>query len=366
MSKILYIEDEITKNIATIKTFFKTLMKGNEKVLKRLTEIEENNALNNADNIIDACKEISKLEICYSFPEAIKKITNESHKYELFIIDRNLYSRKYHAEIPNILEILKESGIGDAQSIVDGHMEREGDILAFLLFIKNHDNLCKIFFLTAHPYIPEGIHKLDHFIDTKQFSIERVIIKGSEAEGKIIKAINDSESMNIENQYLLQCSILRFELGEEMVDKFIDMIRYHSSDKRSEFLFLLRNLCENILHSLAFGMGEYNADYWNSEKTQLLKIMQFINGRYYQGKVVEGSGLPAYNLKKNISYNSIIRNALASIYDITSECGVHSLSKGVNISNANIANISIYTMQSLLAQICEVIVWYDKAMEIIQ
>lgn len=150
------------------------------------------------------------------------------------------------------------------------------------------------------------------------------------------------------------------------IDSYAYMLKHFDSDKRKEFVFYLRNLLDNILNSVAYQMGEFNAEYWKSQgRNKQLHIGPFIKGFQPKGKT-DFVGLDAFDKKNDIGYNSIVKNACLSIFAITSDCGVHELSKAINIESLNTQSMSVYTMNSLLNQICDVIIWYDNALTIIE
>lgn len=103
---------------------------------------------------------------------------------------------------------------------------------------------------------------------------------------------------------------------------------------------------DNILHQIAYSMDDPKAEYWNPKNREQLQIKPFIKGisrwdeKSKSKKFI--AGLPAYNEKHNIGYSSIIRNACLSIFEITSDCGIHELSKAIDISSLGLSDISIY------------------------
>jgi hypothetical protein len=148
------------------------------------------------------------------------------------------------------------------------------------------------------------------------------------------------------------------------------MVKFFNTDNRRAYVFYQRKLIDNLLHHIAFEMGEPKAEYWNPRNKKQLKIKPFIKGIGYwdndEKAYVFTWGLPAYEEKHHIGYNSIVSNACLSVFEICSDCGVHDISKAIDLESLNTDSLSIYTMQSLLNQICDVICWYDKALELIK
>jgi hypothetical protein len=267
---------------------------------------------------------------------------------------------------------LNTTRISNPEDKVAAFYEREGDLLFLILLTLDPSYKDKIFFLTANTKdeIRSSV-ELETIIDLIHFSSKRIVEKGQEAEHEISKAIADLPRFVIQNRYKAQIEIIRNNLSienEDDVNQFVDMIRYLETGKQKEFVFYMRKLLDNILHHLAFMMGEPEADYWNNKSKSQLQIKSFIKG-FFKKDLKGGQsyqGLPAYEEKHHIGYNSIIRNACISIFEITSDCGVHELSKSVNIESLGISDLSSYTVQSLLNQFCDVIVWYGKAISIMK
>lgn len=367
MSKILYIEDELTKNIASLQKLFAPILK-DSKVNKKLKEIETSEPIYPED-IIDACSKIPSLNICFTFPAALELIINHHQEYELFIIDRNLSTYQYSDDLEQMISALTCIGISNAEEKVIEYHEREGDLLLRILQKLNPANIDKVYFLTANTKDAiRGSDVLD-MIDEACNRKDWIIEKGTEAESIITKAIADVSGFAIQNRYKEQCTILRKHLSETDLDQFIKMVKHYEVGMIKEFIFYLRKLLDDLLHDIAFNIAEPGAEYWNPKNKTQLQIKPFIKGIYRLNKFTKEnelfSGLPAYDRKHRIGYNSIIRNACLSVFEITSDCGIHELSHAVNIESLGTANISHHTKVTLLNQICDIIVWYDLAIGII-
>jgi len=360
MPKILYIEDELTKNIATIKKFFAPILK-DKRIKKELDELESSDRVF-PDDIIGACSYSSELEIAYTFPLALERIITNHKFYDFILIDRNLSVYQYSYELEQILFRLSELGLDyDADRLLGFH-EREGDLLLLVLLRLNPEYKNKVYYLTANTKDDLRISsEMQTTLDLDGFKKDHIIEKGSLAEGTISTILADMDSFRIQNNYRRQCDILRNRLHEDDVNEFVAMIKHHKKDSRKEFIFYLRKLLDNLLHDIAFNMGEPDAEYWNPKSKKQLQVKPFIKGFRSGTSFV---GLPAYDEKNRIGYNSIIRNACLSIFEICSDCGVHELSKAIDIESLGTESLSAYTMRSLQNQICDVICWYDKALGI--
>ena len=360
MSKILYVEDELTKNIATIKKFFLPILKS-KKIINQLNELENQSPIY-AEDIVSICNKASELDICYEFPIALNKVVHNHQDYDLIIIDRNLSNYDYSEDLDEVIEDITKAGLSDPEGKATQYHEREGDLLLLILLRLNPGYKDKIYFLTANTKDSiRSSNELETLIDVNKFSLERILEKGTDAENVIGDIILDLPSFSIQNRYREQCDILRKQLSEDEVKQFTDMIRYYEKNHLKEYVFFLRKLLDNILHHVAFSMAEPGADYWNKRNRKQLQIKPFIKG--FKNDSGQWQGLPEYDRIHHIGYNSIILNACLSIFEITSDCGVHELSKIIDIESLGTANLSRHTRMTLLSQICDVVLWYDRVMD---
>lgn len=366
MSKILYVEDELTKNIATIKKFFLPILKS-RKIINQLNELENQSPIY-AEDIVSICNKASELDICYEFPIALNKVINNHQDYDLIIIDRNLSVYDYSDDLNEITENLTKVGLPYPEEKATEYHEREGDLLLLLLLRQNPGYKEKIYILTANTKDSiRNSSELDAIINVSKFSRDRILEKGTEAENVIGNIIQDLPAFSIQNKYRAQCDVLRKHLSEDDVKLFIDMINHYEINNLKEYVFFLRKLLDNLLHHIAFSMAEPYADYWNKVNKKQLQIKTFIKGiKRWDDKTSSYlwiAGLPAYDRTHHFGYNSIVQNACLSIFEITSDCGIHELSRSIDIESLGTDNLSAYTKMSLLGQICDVIAWYDKAMD---
>ncbi|MDP3012798.1 MAG: hypothetical protein Q8M92_01060 [Candidatus Subteraquimicrobiales bacterium] len=357
MPKVLYIEDQLTQNIASIRKFFAPLLKSSIK--KKLTELEGTMRVY-PQMIVEACSLCTDLDICYSFHSALDTLINHHQEYELIIIDRNLSEYDYTDKIDSIAELLNNLGM---ENRIEEYLTREGDYLLLTLLRLNPKAMVKTYYLTANTKDDLRFSsELKAFMDVGQFSKEHIIEKGSSAETQISDILSNLKTFKIQNNYRKECDIIRKRLSEDDLFQFVEMIAFYESDKRRDFVNYLRKLLDNILHDIAFRIAEPNAGYWNPKNKKQLNIKPFIKG-FTSGNHI--SGLPAFEDKHHIGYNSIIRNACLSIFEISSDCGIHDISKAIDIESLNTDSLSSNTMNSLLCQIRDVIVWYDKALALI-
>jgi hypothetical protein len=362
MPKVLYIEDELTKNIPAIRRFFAPILR-NKKIVKRFDELESEDRVVPED-ILDACKYSTELEICYKFPEALQKIITNYRSYDLIIIDRNLSLYDYSGNLEDIIQMMSSIGYERGEGSILSYHEREGDLLLLVLAKIDKDNMSKTYYLTANTGDDlRGSSELQTLIDIGSFYRNHIIEKGSEREAVISEIISDTKSFKIQNKYRLQCDILREHLTEDDVKNFIETVKHFESDSKKEFVLILRNQIDNLLHHLAHEINDISAPYWNPHNSQQIKVKPFLKGCWMDN--IDYS-LKGFNKKKNIKYTSIPLNGLLSIFEITSDCGVHEQSKAIIETNLRTEHLTKHTMRTLFHQYMDVILWYDNALRTIK
>jgi len=359
MSKILFIEDELTSNVETIIKLFAPVLP--EVTLQKLKSA----SFDYPEDIVDLCIQNSPLDIAYSFPQALTKIIAGHNDYDLILIDRNLERSPYDKELEQICVQLQEIGFSSIKERIHIFRDREGDLLLQVLIKKNRNAKNITYFVTAN--VDDTLRdsrELQSMLDVDNFSRDHIIEKSSPQENRIPRILKDLQGFRIEYQYPQQCGILRKWLSKDDVDMFISMIKYFEGGwgQRREYLFILRKLLDNLLHHIAVTVGDFDAPYWNQANKNQLQIKSFIKGFNKDNKWF---GLHQLAKDRRFSYGSIARNACLSIFEISSDCGVHELSKAIDIENINVEILSEWTQNSLLSQICDVIIWYDVAMDIL-
>ncbi len=355
MAKILYIEDELTKNISSIKKFFTNTFK-DKNFIKNLNELENRDGPIYPDDVLTACNYCKALEICYSFPMALQCIINNPHIYDLIIIDRNLSEIDYLDDLNYILELLNDNKYGLNMNYNEDQLlsfySREGDLLLMIL-LRQDPSLSKlIYFLTANTKDAlRDSDTLKTIIDLKSFMENQIIEKGSEDENKIIDILKNLKNFRIQNKYYDQCQALRNQSKEDLVNQFIQVVCHYEQKDNEVFCLKIRKILESMLYDIALKINNpkissNKEDFWDDHNN--LKISLFLT---------QENGLSKY--ENQIQYNNIIRNFCISLYKICSQYGAHSSKE----HNLNI--ISKYVTSALLNQLCEVIIWYDKALNIL-
>lgn len=367
MGKILFIEDQLTGSIPTIIKLFKPIFK-DPRTITLLRNIQ-NDRYKTPELIIGVCSSTSCLDLCHKFVNALSKAVHYQDEYDLIIIDRNLSEVPYHDDMDDIKEYLIKCGFTDVDKKLEMYATREGDLILLALLRLDRNNKNKIYYLTANIDELKGSPELETLIDVDDFYRNHIIEKTTDRDMVLAEIVANLESFSIQNRFTDHVEILRKRLNEDEVDLFVKMIRHYDNDNRREFIIYLRKILDNLMHDIAGKMNEPNASYWNKANPDQLVVKTFIKGFYakendYLGRV--SCGLPVFDQKHLIGYSSIVRNACLSIFEICSDCGIHDLNKVISPDGVNISNLTEHTMKTMLNQICDVILWYDKGITAVQ
>ncbi len=209
--KILFVEDELEKNIPRLLRLFKKyLYKPQRQELKAL-EDDPSGYGATPEQIKEIVERNDIIRVAYRFPDALKEILDHYQQYALFIIDRNLSLSDYDYEEANQLDPL----FTDAQ--YNKFFEREGD---YLLKKMSHlpDFKTMFYFLTAYSYDDEirGKEDIQDLIDFDRLRAENFIDKSNPDEINRLQNIIETQPMLIiqnENQKYLE--ILKRRIGED-------------------------------------------------------------------------------------------------------------------------------------------------------
>lgn len=332
--RILFVEDEISKNIPRIIRLFSKYL-GKERI-KRLNDLAADDWGAEPHEIKTIVEETGIVEIEHRFPEALAKIIHKHQTYALFIVDRNLSDAEYNFEEahridPGFTERLYE----------DYYFEREGDYLLHKLALLNVGVKEKVYFLTAYSAEEELRGEQDHIKHLiehiKDFKRENIIEKG--AVEKLIKIIDDTPVMQIQHQNQYHLGILRQHIGEETAEKLIKiLLEKDNQGKIDENLSALRVVYESILKQCRHLIPE---------------MVQNRNCTDDYGNIVLG-GKTILWLSENQHINDILRNFMFSIVRITSDFGSHTS------DNALIFKPTTDTVNSLVYAMKDFIRWFGK------
>lgn len=344
--KILYVEDELSKNIPKIiKLFSKYLDGENIKELKTLEE-DEYGALE--EKIKTIVEKSNIIEIEYRFPEALYKIMNNYKQYSLFIIDRNLSDTEAY-ELDEIAEIDPNYN----QRFYNHFYTREGDYLLQKL-VYDIDIKSQFYFLTANNDELRISSDVQTHINNEKFSKDNFIEKGNPMP--LIQVINNIEILNLQVENQIYIEILRNKVGERAFEKFVHILSKKDSEEQddiAENLGAIRNILENILTNFA---GNFMAPSWCwniKNKTQIIvkSVIAWINP--FDKKTNK------YNY--NYNSNSIIRNFMSGIHDIASDFASHEdLKNYKQMIKPTGYQPTVNTVNALIYELKDIILWFDK------
>lgn len=325
--KILYVEDELSKNIpGIIRLFEKYLGKKRIGKLKELEEDESGYAAD-PDEIKRIVEETNLVEVEYRFPDALRKIISHHERYALIIIDRNLAEYGYDFE-----EVVKiDPAYSDSQ--YERFFEREGDYLLHKLVYES-DVMSRFYLLTGNSIYSDPIRGYDDvktLIEFGKFSKNNFFEKGNEAG--LQKIIEDVPILNLQNENKFYLGILRKNMSDKTAENFLNILGEKDEIQRiSSNLTEMRKIYEQMMKECSERIPDMKGNCTDS-----------------YGNVIMGKQTMDW-LSSNRHINTVIRNFLFSIKAITSEFGAH----------PNIEDATTDTVNSLVYALKDVITWFGK------
>lgn len=345
--KILYVEDEIIKNIDRIIRLFSKYL--GRKIVKRLKSLRDDEYPPTEEDIKKIVESSNFIELEYRFPNALSKIINQPEKYALFIIDRNLSDIEGY-EFDEIAEVDPNYN----QEFYDHFLCREGDYLLQKL-VYDIDVMAKFYFLTANSNDELRIsNEVKTHINNEKFSKENFIEKGDITP--LIQVIEKVDILNLQLENKSYLKILETEISEKASDRFIHLLSKKDSNKPNDIFEnfgSVRNIFENILTVLA---KRVNADKicWNIKNPDQLIIRNFIS---WVNHYDEEKRRPNYRLNSN----SIIKNFLYDIQEIASDFGPHDdLENKKKQSKPSGYQPTTNTVNALVYELKDIILWFGK------
>ena len=174
MSKILFIEDEITRNIPVLELLFGSVISKDER--GKLAQLRRSPLGASIEKIKDALQDNQVLEIESTFAGAIDRIkaAGDGRDYDLFLIDRNLATGNGMYKLEDIEAVMP----GYDQNALERYKGREGDFLLLLLHLQGVPCREKVYFYSA--YQADDIRSalyLQHMIGYETFSRKNFVDK---------------------------------------------------------------------------------------------------------------------------------------------------------------------------------------------
>lgn len=174
--KILYVEDELPKNIPRITRLFGKFLGASR--IAELEELERDvSGYGATPEEIKRIVETSHLiQVEYRFPDALREIVFHHKQYTLFVIDRNLSENTYTLQEVRAIDLTYDKAHDER------YAGREGDYLLLKLGVCGHANLLEqTYFLTAYSaeYELRGQQDIERLLDLRRFKAKNIIEKGN-------------------------------------------------------------------------------------------------------------------------------------------------------------------------------------------
>lgn len=279
--KILFVEDQITRNIPRITRLFEKYLTKNAK--KKLRELDDDEYPPGPEEIKKIVETSNLIDIEYRFPEALQKVIDHHERYALFIVDRNLFEEEVYD-----FEKIKTIDPSFSEEKYNLYAEREGDYLLNHLVYKR-DVLANFYFMTAYSANDEirGVSDIQTHINLEKFSTDNFIEKGNEADFDRLKSTIDNITiLNLQHENREYLQILRKYINEDVADSFLKILTT-PNDNRERIranLNRMRTIYESIIDICAIkipGMGTA----CGNEKTQK-PIFWMLDNKYIDNYVL--------------------------------------------------------------------------------
>ncbi|HNZ27531.1 MAG TPA: hypothetical protein PKK13_09900 [Spirochaetota bacterium] len=336
--KILYVEDELSKNIPRIIKFFNKHL--GETIVKKLKCIQEDDYGAESITIKGLIEQSGIVDVACSFPDALYKIMNNHSDYSLFIVDRNLIDSSYTlAELNKIDSTFDEPKINENKT-------REGDYL-FEKLAFQEDMMGKMsevfYFLSA--YNPDGLAK--KYIDNNKFKSENYISKSDDS--RLINKIDGLEDINLIVENKAVVDIIKKRFSNKYVKRYLSILKNKDSldtIEISKTLGEIRKFLEKILRTIF-------------ESDNLPKSYRDKNGR--EQLFITDDKISArpmiYYLDNDCKVSSVIYCSLESIYSISSDFGSHDSDYTTPDKSGFYPTVN--TVKSVIFGLNDIILWMD-------
>jgi hypothetical protein len=332
--KILYVEDELSKNIPKIINLFGGYL--NKEIVKQLSNFEEDGFGASESEIRVLVNKSNMVHIEYTLLDTLKVIKDKNNTFTLLIIDRNLSCNDIDQN-----EIRKiDPAFTEEMNIK--YLEREGDYLLLTMIYEGFDILNRFYFLTANSHSDlRNLEEVKTHIDYGKFSSKNIIDKSdNESIGRLKTIIHNIKDFNFRYENLYYLNFLEDYVGTQASDEFMELLK-NGNMRTSEALTSCRRLLEGMLNKLAQVKAPINKDCWHyTNNYKELKLSTFIKHITFEE--------PQYYYS-----NTIIELALKNIQKITSEYGAHQ-----DLTTAEVATRN--TVQALIYNLKDIILWLKK------
>jgi len=327
--KILFVEDELSKNIPRITSLFSKYL--GKKRIERLKLLDADEYGATPEEIKAIVEETNLIELDYRFSDALRKIVQSYQDYALFIVDRNLSETEYD------FKEVKKIDSAYTEALYERYFEREGDYLLYkLAMLSNADIVkAKFYYLTAYSADDEIRGQdditalIEHFGD---FKTQNMIEKG--AIEKLKEVVENIPILNLQYENRAYLDILRKNIGHDAADGFLKILEEKDEPRRIGDNFKeMRIIYESMLSVCALkipGMKQACGDEKGGKTIIWLQNNQYID-------------------------EVILRNFLFSIRKISNEFGAHK-----QYPYKPFYEPTLNTVNSLVYALKDVILWFGK------
>jgi len=342
MKKILFIEDELSKNISNILRIFGDIL--TEEIQEELVEKQKDEFGAENEEVKNIIEKNVILEVCYSFPEAVKILNERYKEFGLFIVDRNLSEEAYkQSEILNYADFLYEK-----------YSNREGDYLLEIIKSNGKEWSNKFYFLTANSN--DSLKCSDVFKDAynfEKFLKNNILDKTSNKDREyLLNLIKDFKKGNFKIKFAPIFKLFENNYAKKVTDEFKFILENMTKTDNSSITanigklrLILEAICNKLATDLETGKLEMDVNCLNDYKDR--------NGHFMMSaminKVIPKLAKELGGKKSIISKNSNL------LYNMTSSLGSH-----IDEENNIFFLPSSYSVQSWVYALCDIILWIDK------
>jgi hypothetical protein len=325
--KILYVEDELTKNIDRLRRLFSNYL--DESTIAELKRLETDGYGAKPQDIKNIIKAKNIIEIEDRFPDALRKIVYGYDQYACFIVDRNLVENHYDPR-----EVLGIDG-NYTETLDKKYRTREGDYLLNWLIMNAKEPksiLRKFHFLTAHNDSDvRGVDIIEMYLDFGAFTQEQFFDKTS--LDKLKERIDNIAVLNIRYENRLYLDILRNNLHEGDARKFLEILLEKDDPFRIDNNFSrIRTIYEHILE-------KFEVDIPQREKEERKVYMR----RFFA------------QLATQKKINPMLKGYCDTIWNVCSHYGSHTDKKP---DTNRIFQPTLNSINSIIYALKEVILWF--------
>jgi hypothetical protein len=325
--KILYVEDELTKNIDRLRRLFSNYL--DEPTIAELKHLETDGYGAKPQEIKNIIKATNIIEIEDRFPDALRKIVYGYDQYACFIVDRNLVENHYDPR-----EVFGIDG-NYTETLDKKYRTREGDYLLNWLIMNAKEPksiLRKFHFLTAHNDSDvRGVDIIEMYLDFGAFTQEQFFDKTS--IDKLKERIDNIAVLNIRYENRRYLDVLRNNLHEEDVEMFLKVLLEKEERVRINNNFSdIRTIYEHILEKFA------------------ATIPQCKDNR---GKINEK--ILFSELENKGQFNPMLRNYCFTIWQVCSAYGAHRRTDPEQKDRIFLPTLN--SINSIIYALKEVILW---------